>query len=157
MPRMSRTVWMALKATAPKSLPSVDHRHILENESSVEYTDALQAQLRQFYQEEVAYIDQQVGDLVRQVRSRPVDRDTLVVITADHGEMLGEHNIMFHHLSLEPAIQVPLIIVPIKGEQRKGVVEQPVRLMDLYNTIIGQAGFSFVNNTHSMDVIKFYR
>ena len=136
--------------------PVIDHRHILENEDSVDYTETLQSQLRRLYQEEVAYIDQQVGELVRKVRNRPVDRDTLVVITADHGEMLGEHSIMFHHLSLfEPAIQVPLIVIPIKGDKKQGVVEQPVRLMDLYNTIIGQAGFPFVNNTHSMDVIKF--
>ena len=55
--------------------------------------------------------------------------------------------------AFEPAIQVPLIIVPIKGEQRKGVVEQPVRLM-VTTPLLGKRVFP-LSTTHSMDVIKF--
>lgn len=144
------------EANGSSESPVVDHRDILEMEKEVEYTDELQEQLRNLYREEVAYIDMKIGAFVKQVRNRDVERDALIVITADHGEMLGEHGVMFHHLSLyEESIQVPLIVLPIRGETRSGVVKEPVRLMDLYNTIISQAGFPFINNTHSMDIVSF--
>jgi choline-sulfatase len=43
------------------------------------------------YQGEVAYMDQQVGRLLAALQRQGLAEDTLIVITADHGESFGEH------------------------------------------------------------------
>jgi arylsulfatase A-like enzyme len=62
------------------------------------------------YDSGVKYVDDRVGDLMRELQKRGLDRNTLVVITSDHGESLGEHNIAFHGESLyREQVHVPLI------------------------------------------------
>jgi arylsulfatase A-like enzyme len=62
------------------------------------------------YDSGVKYVDDRVGDLMRELQKRDLDRNTLVVITSDHGESLGEHHIAFHGESLyREQVQVPLI------------------------------------------------
>ena len=63
------------------------------------------------YDEAVLYLDGRVGRLVEKLRRR-FDRDTVFIITADHGELLGEHGCWGHARELwEEAVRVPLIIV----------------------------------------------
>ncbi|MDP6935331.1 MAG: sulfatase, partial [Myxococcota bacterium] len=93
--------------------PSLDHRWILANEEDFTYTDEVRERLRRLYQEEVAYTDQQLGVFFEAVEALELDRDLLIVVTADHGEMLGEHGVEFNHHGLwEDVIRVPLVIVP---------------------------------------------
>jgi len=62
------------------------------------------------YDSGVKYADDCVGNLMRELQKRGLDRNTLVVITSDHGESLGEHNIAFHGESLyREQVYVPLI------------------------------------------------
>jgi len=55
-------------------------------------------------------VDDCIGDLMRKLQKRGLDRNTLVIITSDHGESLGEHKIAFHGESLyREQVHVPLI------------------------------------------------
>ena len=65
---------------------------------------------------------------------------TWVVITADHGEGLGEHDLFDHGESLyNTEIHVPLLLVPPSGIRRsRGVVGDTVNLRDLER--LGQVG-----------------
>lgn len=95
--------------------------------------DLRQARLR--YREEVEYLDHHIGELVTAIRA--VSKDTLIVLTADHGEELGEHGSPGHIAYLyEPAIRVPLI-VSWPGHLPVGlVVEDTVSHMDLLPTLV---------------------
>ena len=58
-----------------------------------------------------AYADDCVGRLLRALDERGLASNTLVIITSDHGEMLGEHNLFRHGASLYPEVlHVPLIM-----------------------------------------------
>jgi arylsulfatase A-like enzyme len=62
------------------------------------------------YDDGVKYVDDCIGQLIAALGKRGLDQNTLVVITADHGEMLGEHGLPFHGKSLYwDLIHVPLI------------------------------------------------
>jgi arylsulfatase A-like enzyme len=62
------------------------------------------------YDSGVRYVDGCVGELMWKLQERGLDRDTLVVITSDHGESLGEHRIAFHGESLyREQVHVPLV------------------------------------------------
>ena len=82
------------------------------------------------YDGEIAYVDAQVGRLVEAFAERP----TVVVVTADHGESLGEHGEQFHGLYVYDATQrVPLLISGPGVEP--AVIDRPTALSDIAPTI----------------------
>lgn len=63
------------------------------------------------YQGEVAYVDAEIGALFGQLGARHLMERTLVVLTADHGESLGEHGELTHSFfAYDSTLHVPLII-----------------------------------------------
>ena len=92
---------------------------------------------RDSYDNCLAYLDDRLGELFDQLQRRGWLDNTLVIVTADHGEGLGEHDLFDHGESLyRPEIRVPLVIVLPKGRSRSpGVVDQTVSIRDLPATI----------------------
>lgn len=69
------------------------------------------AQWRTRYDESLAYLDAQIGLLLDSLRTRGVLQNTVVILTADHGEGFGEHGMVHHGGGLYPEqIRVPLIV-----------------------------------------------
>jgi arylsulfatase A-like enzyme/Tfp pilus assembly protein PilF len=63
------------------------------------------------YLGEIAYADSQVGRLLDWLRSNRLDRNTVVVVTADHGESLGDHGESTHaYFVYDSTMHVPLIV-----------------------------------------------
>src|SRR4029079_17994557 len=87
---------------------------------------------------------------------------TLVIVTADHGESLGEHNELTHGMfAYESTLHVPLIVAEIDphAEQRpKGrVIDAPVRHIDIVPTVldaIGAPADATLPGTSLRDVIR---
>jgi arylsulfatase A-like enzyme len=75
---------------------------------------------RDVYDNEVHYSDKWVGDLITWAQQQPWGKDTAVIITADHGEGMGERNHFRHAYELwESLIRVPLFIhVPDAAPRR---------------------------------------
>jgi arylsulfatase A-like enzyme len=92
----------------------------------------------------LAYLDQQLGVLFENLRRRGVLDRTIVIVTADHGEELGEHDLFDHGESLyRPEIRVPLLIVlPAGMREGLGVVPKVVSLRDLPATIVDLVGLA---------------
>ena len=68
------------------------------------------------YDDCIAYLDRRLGMLLDELGRRGVLDDTLVIVTADHGEHLGDHLLFFHGCSLyRQLVQVPLVIVDHEG------------------------------------------
>ena len=89
---------------------------------------------RAMYAGEVHYADREVGRLLDELEARGLADSTLVIVTADHGESLGEHGIFYEHMGLyEPQIRVPLIIAVPGLEPR--VVDTRVSTLDITPTI----------------------
>jgi arylsulfatase A-like enzyme/Tfp pilus assembly protein PilF len=93
------------------------------------------------YADEIAFMDTQIGRLLDKLRALGRERDTLVVLVADHGEGLGEHDELMHgYLLYETTVHAPLIfrcpgIIPAA----KSVGAQ-VRTIDLAPTILNLTG-----------------
>jgi arylsulfatase A-like enzyme len=136
--------------------PVLDHRDILSNEASFTYTDDVREKLRRLYAEEVAYSDQQLGVFLESLAAQGRDRPLMLIITADHGEMLGEHGIEFnHHGIYDEALRVPLIILPVRFSEMTRTVDDQVRLMDVFATVLKQLKLDVPDNTESGELIKF--
>jgi arylsulfatase A-like enzyme len=89
----------------------------------------------------LAYLDERLGELLDELQRRGALDHTWVIVTADHGEGLGEHELFDHGESLyRPEIRVPLVIVPPQPRRLAGVVNDPVSLRDLPATITDLVG-----------------
>jgi choline-sulfatase len=91
------------------------------------------------YDGEIAYMDAQVGRLLRAVAAR--GRPTLVAAVGDHGESLGEHQEMTHSYFIYQATQRVPFILALPGWLPQGLVVEPVvRGVDLMPTLLEIAG-----------------
>jgi arylsulfatase A-like enzyme len=95
---------------------------------------------RDCYDSCLAYLDEEIGRLCDELERRGVLGNTWVVITSDHGEGLGEHDLFEHGESLySTEIHVPLLFVPPSRIKAEGVVRETVSLRDLPATIVDLA------------------
>src|SRR5438105_1966178 len=88
------------------------------------------------YDGEIAFADAQVGRLIEFLKSKSLYRNTLIVLSGDHGESLGEHGEKTHGFFIYNAtLHVPLLIRPPGGPSPK-VVPVLVNLADLMPTVL---------------------
>jgi arylsulfatase A-like enzyme len=84
-------------------------------------------------------IDEQLGLLLKKIDKLHLKREPLLIITSDHGEMLGEHAYYFHHcwFLYEPIIKVPLIIKCDKVIPQNKVINMQISAhLDIMPTIL---------------------
>ena len=96
------------------------------------------------YDAAIAHSDSLVGEVVEHLDRVGLGKDTVVVITADHGEEFYEHRNWRHGNQLyDEVIRVPLIIrMPGQAPRLR---EDPVMLVDLLPTLLGLAGVDAVS------------
>ena len=93
---------------------------------------------RVLYDGAVAYMDAEIARILATLRGSGVLDSTLVVITADHGELFGEHGLVEHTSSLYyKVLHVPLIFRWPSRIPARTVVERVVSLRDVARTITG--------------------
>lgn len=84
----------------------------------------------------IAYLDRQVGLLLDEMERRGLLDNTLVIVTSDHGEQLGEHGLISHGASVyRPEVHVPLVVIPPSRPANAEVVTAPVSLRDVPATV----------------------
>lgn len=112
------------------------------------------------YAGEVAWTDAALAPLLDHLRT--LSRPTLVIVTADHGESLGEHGELTHGIfAYDATLRVPLIIAEVMpsaaATSTKGrVITSPVRHVDVVPTVLDVVGApldSTLSGTSLLDVI----
>lgn len=102
------------------------------------YDDAYWAHLRTRYFANVALIDDQVGAILDAIERR-FGNDVLVIFTADHGEMLGNHRLWGkHNCAYEDVLNVPLLVRE-PGSRGGEMLDPIVMLTDLAPTCLAAA------------------
>ena len=93
------------------------------------------------YDGEVACADHAAGDLLGALESMGLLSTTLVVLTADHGESLGEHDYFFEHGAFlyEATVRVPLIVSYPPALPAGQVITTQARTIDIVPTILDVA------------------
>lgn len=93
------------------------------------------------YDAEIRYTDDQLGLLFGELRQLGVWDETWIIVTSDHGELLGEHGRVGHGLTLDEAlVRIPLIVKPPRGAGRPGRVAEPVLLTDVMPMLLDALG-----------------
>lgn len=108
------------------------------------------------YDAAIRYVDDRVSRLLDAVREKGVLDETLLVITADHGESLGEHKLYFDHAGVyEPTIHIPLLIRWPEAAVRRST--SLVQNIDLAPTILDLAGIEIPEDIEGKSLIPLMR
>ena len=94
---------------------------------------------RRAYLGNISYVDDWTGRLVSSLESLGLADSTVVVLLADHGDMMGERGLWYKMSFFEGACRIPLVVhAPSRFAPRR--VSAPVSLVDVLPTLCGLAG-----------------
>ena len=93
------------------------------------------------YDQGITYIDRRTGEFIEQLKKDNILGNTVLVITADHGEGLFDHKWFYHDYILYDSVtHVPLIIKFPMGVFEPAVIYNDINLIDLLPTLLESAG-----------------
>jgi choline-sulfatase len=93
---------------------------------------------RRAYLGAVSYVDDQIGSLLATLRQAQLDASTLIMVLADHGDMLGERGLWYKMNFFENACRIPLIVhAPERFVPHR--VSEPASLLDILPTLMDLA------------------
>ena len=92
---------------------------------------------REDYANHLYLLDEQLQRLLGALAKREDAANTAVVVTADHGEMLGDHNMLYKGTFLEASIRVPFLYTPPPHlNNSPEILQRPVGLTNMFTTIL---------------------
>jgi choline-sulfatase len=141
-PEPYASMYRAEEMPLPKKRPPVRSRgpkgeldqRFAESEDKIDNA----RELRASYAGKVTLIDDQVGEILKEIETRGELDRTAIVFTSDHGEMNGDYDLIFKSNFLNPAVRIPLIVSTpeIRNSARAGkIVDQPCELFDAGPTL----------------------
>jgi len=121
-----------------KLRPAMDIWALLDSRPRLRAED--ERYLLGLYREEAAFTDAQLGRVLAALRTLGIEGNTLVVVTADHGEEFNRHGWIGHTKNLyDDVLRVPLVL-SFPGRLAARRIEAPVSLLDVAPTLLDLAG-----------------
>ena len=111
--------------------------------------------LSDVYDGNVRWTDALVGQLLQEIARLGLDENTVIVVIADHGEVLGTEGVMGHGKLYEEEVHVPLIMyVPHEAAQR---VLEPAQLIDVMPTVLHLLNVDAPPALDGVDLVPYMR
>ena len=101
-------------------------------------------------------LDECIGELRRTLKETGLERDTLVVFTADHGDMLGSQGLVKKQKPFDESIRVPLLMHWPAG-LKPSQLDAPINSEDLMPTILGLCGLPIPKAVEGLDFSAYAR
>ena len=101
-------------------------------------------------------LDGCIGELRRTLADTGLDKNTLLVFTADHGDMLGSHGMYKKQKPYDESIRVPLLI-HWPARLRPKQLESPINSEDLMPTILGLCRIAIPKTVEGLDFSNYLR
>ena len=115
-------------------------------------TDDIVQLLTRYYYANITAIDDQVGEIVEALERKGILDNTWVIFTADHGEMMGDHWMLWKMLFYEQSATVPLIVRPPAGMEGR-TVEGIVEHVDVTATLEAVTGIAPLPNNEGQSLM----
>jgi len=145
------------EANGVPGAPKVDHVAILGERRNTYRSDEV-GPLQRLYAEECSHLDRRVGDFFSLLQDYEVYDRSVIIVIADHGESLGEHGIQFSHMGLyDPSIRVPFMLRSPTIDAASVVVDDQVRVQDVFPTALRLMGFRYAAQLDGRDLVPRIR
>jgi arylsulfatase A-like enzyme len=124
---------------------------------------AVGAEEREFitanYDGQVAAMDAALGELLDALRRRGRYENALVIVTADHGEFLGDHDQLGHigRMLYEPVLHVPLVVKYPGAQRPRGRDAHQVQLVDVLPTVVAASGATLPDGVQGQPLLEVSR
>ena len=109
------------------------------------------------YYGEISFIDTQIGRLMNWMGrfQRQALNNTWIVLTSDHGDMQGDHNLWRKTYAYEGSSRIPFIITPPRaiGSPKRRVATEVVELRDIMPTLLKAAGLSIPKTVDGLSLL----
>lgn len=117
------------------SRANIDGCGMAEDHACKNYTDAYWDRLRINYYANVKLIDDQVGQIIKAARQK-YGENVMLIFTADHGEMLGNHGLWGkHNCAYEEVWHIPMMI-QYPGQKKRSSDDRLVNSTDIFPTCL---------------------
>jgi arylsulfatase A-like enzyme len=103
----------------------------------------------QAYLANVAFVDEQVGKVLQAIKESKYAKNTIIVLTSDHGYHLGEKDYLFKCSLWEESSRIPMAIKMPKMPSAGLRISHPVSLIDLYPTLVDLCNLPENPNEHT--------
>ena len=103
-------------------------------QDKLKISDASYRRARHGYYGMISYVDNLFGRVLATLRETGYAENTTVLLTSDHGDMIGERGMWFKKTLFEPAIRIPLIITQPGYTSNR--INTPVSLVDILPTLL---------------------
>lgn len=109
------------------------------------------------YDGAIRYVDFQIGRLIEHLNKNNLVEDTLIILTSDHGEGFGEHNIYFEHgeYLYDETLIVPLIIRHPKLPHK--IIKNQVQLTDIMPTVMELMGITLLDEAEGASLLPLIK
>ncbi len=126
-----------------------DHIHHHTGEV-VDYTpEQMKLTTRQYYAA-VSGLDDQFGRLVHYLKEAGLYDDTVIVLSADHGDMMGSHGLMGKHVWYEESVRIPFV-VRVPGNEKR-LCRTCIGSQDMTPTLMGILGVPIPDTVEGADL-----
>ena len=119
--------------------PEVEYK--LNEKNLLEMDEDLQKKLIHGYYACVCFVDTQVGKILKKLKEKNLDKNTIIVVLGDHGWHLGDHSLWNKHSNFEQATRSPLMVYVPNGN-KPVKVSSPTEFVDLFPTLCELSGLS---------------
>jgi len=132
------------------------HSHYKLHDGFSFHTPSSSISLVDQYDSEIAYTDHHIGRVIDKLKELKIYDSSLIIITSDHGESLGEHSEKTHgYFIYNSTLHVPLVIRMPFGAKGKAV-EDLVGIVDIVPTVCNLFGISAPEVVHGKDLSPYF-
>ncbi len=103
------------------------------------------------YYAAVTGIDENFGRLLETLKEQGIDEDTIVVLSSDHGDLLGSHGMMAKHIWYEESIGIPFII-NFGSKIKAGRTDALLNSVDVMPTLLSLMGINIPDAVEGKDI-----
>ena len=118
------------------TLPEPAVKSIRSRKNQVNMDKELAKEIKEAYYATISFIDAQVGRVLDYLETSGLEKNTIVVLTSDHGFHIGEHSHWQKQTLFESSTRVPLIISTPNTVNKGRITKSPVELIDIYATLM---------------------
>ena len=132
-------------------------RKILNRTGGYPYVPSDESDLKRqlaYYYSLITLIDEQIGKVIYELKSKNLYENTIIVFTADHGDFAGEHGLMFKNIGIYESIhRIPFIIKYPCCEKGK-IVKEMVESVDLFPTLCSLCDIDIPSEVEGINILQ---